>query len=182
MLNLTTNRVSCVLGEAENSERFLALALYQGAPKVDTQFLLGRNPGESGATTADKMHGAPEADPTVYATSLRRRRFFCLSRRDPEEGTDRDVLNEKPTAEERLAAAAPDAAAAKRLGREAVLRTSKGEITIRLYGAECPRTVENFSQHARDGYYDGVLFHRVIKVAVWVSHPFSVPLPSPGPE
>lgn len=28
---------------------------------------------------------------------------------------------------------------------------------------QCPRTVENFCTHARDGYYDNVIFHRVIK-------------------
>ncbi|KFM27726.1 Peptidylprolyl isomerase domain and WD repeat-containing protein 1 [Auxenochlorella protothecoides] len=32
-----------------------------------------------------------------------------------------------------------------------------------LFPDECPRTVENFTTHARNGYYDGVLFHRVIK-------------------
>jgi peptidylprolyl isomerase domain and WD repeat-containing protein 1 len=34
---------------------------------------------------------------------------------------------------------------------------------VRLFPDECPRTVENFTTHARNGYYDGVLFHRVIK-------------------
>ena len=113
VLCLATNKVSRVLGEAESSERFLAVALYQGAPKVDTQYLLNRNPADSGATTADKMHGPPEPDPTVYATSFRRRRFYCLSRRDPDEAQDRDVLNEKPTADERLASAQPDPLALK---------------------------------------------------------------------
>ena len=28
---------------------------------------------------------------------------------------------------------------------------------------QCPRTVENFTTHARNGYYDSVIFHRVIK-------------------
>jgi hypothetical protein len=50
-----------------------------------------------------------------------------------------------------------------KLGKEAVLRTSMGDIHIKLFGTECPRTVENFTQHSRNGYYDGLVFHRVIK-------------------
>jgi peptidylprolyl isomerase domain and WD repeat-containing protein 1 len=32
-----------------------------------------------------------------------------------------------------------------------------------LFGHECPRTIENFVGHAKSGYYDNVIFHRVIK-------------------
>jgi peptidyl-prolyl cis-trans isomerase B (cyclophilin B) len=42
-------------------------------------------------------------------------------------------------------------------------KTSKGEFDIRLYAAEAPITVNNFVFLARDGYYDGITFHRVIK-------------------
>ena len=34
---------------------------------------------------------------------------------------------------------------------------------MRLFPDECPRTIENFTTHARNGYYDGVIFHRIIK-------------------
>ena len=43
-----------------------------------------------------------------------------------------------------------------------VLHTSMGDITLRLFPGEAPRAVENFLTHARSGYYDGVVFHRVI--------------------
>ncbi len=39
----------------------------------------------------------------------------------------------------------------------------QGDVLLRLFPDECPRTVENFTTHARNGYYDGVIFHRVIK-------------------
>jgi cyclophilin family peptidyl-prolyl cis-trans isomerase len=45
----------------------------------------------------------------------------------------------------------------------ATLRTNKGNIAIELFAAEAPRTVNNFVFLAREGYYDGVIFHRVIK-------------------
>lgn len=39
----------------------------------------------------------------------------------------------------------------------------QGDITLKLFPDECPRTIENFTTHARNGYYDNVIFHRVIK-------------------
>lgn len=45
---------------------------------------------------------------------------------------------------------------------EVTLHTNRGDIRIELYPAEAPKTVENFLQYARDGFYDGTIFHRVI--------------------
>lgn len=47
-------------------------------------------------------------------------------------------------------------------GPKAVMRTNMGEITIQLFPEEAPKTVENFVGLARKGYYDGIIFHRVI--------------------
>jgi cyclophilin family peptidyl-prolyl cis-trans isomerase len=44
----------------------------------------------------------------------------------------------------------------------AVLHTNHGAIEIELYDDDAPKTVENFKKLARDGFYDGVIFHRVI--------------------
>jgi peptidylprolyl isomerase domain and WD repeat-containing protein 1 len=73
----------------------------------------------------------------------------------------RDVFNEKPPEEE--LEAAPEAAAAAALPPAATLHTSLGDVTIRLHGEKVAKTVENFVTHAKHGYYDGVIFHRVIK-------------------
>ena len=43
------------------------------------------------------------------------------------------------------------------------LETSQGKITIELFPADAPKTVENFIKLAKSGFYDGTLFHRVIK-------------------
>lgn len=45
----------------------------------------------------------------------------------------------------------------------AVLHTEKGRIRIRLFAQEAPITVNNFVFLAREGFYDGTTFHRVIK-------------------
>ncbi|MDM8212987.1 peptidylprolyl isomerase [Enterococcus hirae] len=46
---------------------------------------------------------------------------------------------------------------------EVELVTSKGNITMKLFPKQAPKAVENFVKHAKDGYYNGVTFHRVIK-------------------
>jgi preprotein translocase subunit SecF len=42
------------------------------------------------------------------------------------------------------------------------IETNKGIITVELYAEDAPNTVENFLTLTRDGYYDGIIFHRVI--------------------
>lgn len=44
----------------------------------------------------------------------------------------------------------------------AVMHTNMGDITMRFFPEAAPNTVENFVTHAKDGYYDGLTFHRVI--------------------
>jgi cyclophilin family peptidyl-prolyl cis-trans isomerase len=44
----------------------------------------------------------------------------------------------------------------------AVLKTNHGPIDVELFPGEAPKTVDNFVKLARDGFYDGVIFHRVI--------------------
>lgn len=44
----------------------------------------------------------------------------------------------------------------------AVMHTSLGDVSIRLFANLAPKTVENFVTHAKNGYYDGLTFHRVI--------------------
>lgn len=44
----------------------------------------------------------------------------------------------------------------------AKLQTNHGAIALELFPAEAPKTVENFRSLAGDGFYDGLIFHRVI--------------------
>jgi cyclophilin family peptidyl-prolyl cis-trans isomerase len=45
---------------------------------------------------------------------------------------------------------------------DATMVTNHGEIRLRLFDDDAPKTVENFTTLARDGFYDGLIFHRVI--------------------
>ncbi len=45
---------------------------------------------------------------------------------------------------------------------KAIIKTEKGDMTVQFYDKDAPNTVANFLKLAKEGYYDGVTFHRVI--------------------
>src|SRR5882724_3304947 len=45
----------------------------------------------------------------------------------------------------------------------AVIKTSEGEMVLQFWTNAAPKTIENFKKLARDGFYDGTIFHRIIK-------------------
>lgn len=49
------------------------------------------------------------------------------------------------------------------LPTSAVIETNQGNLTVKFFGDRAPKAVENFTTHAKNGYYDGVKFHRVIE-------------------
>ena len=84
--------------------------------------------------------------------------------RDDKSG-DRDIFNERPTREEQTvatSAAAPGKSGPSPVANAATIHTTLGDMHLRLFPQQAPKTVENFVGHARSGYYEGVLFHRVI--------------------
>lgn len=121
-------------------------------------------------------------------SAYKKHRFYLFTNAEPfmndekgEEGlTERDIFNEKPLKEDSITAidvptlsfplptcslfqCLQNNEAEVRITEGAILHTSMGDIHIRMYARECPKTVENFCTHARRGYYNGHMFHRVIK-------------------
>ena len=45
----------------------------------------------------------------------------------------------------------------------AVIKTTEGEMTLQFWTGAAPNTIENFKKLARQGFYDGTIFHRIIK-------------------
>lgn len=45
----------------------------------------------------------------------------------------------------------------------AVIKTTEGEMVVKFWPEVAPKTVENFKKLARDGFYDGTAFHRIVK-------------------
>jgi len=67
----------------------------------------------------------------------------------------------KPAAKVAEPAKATDATAASS-SHKVVLHTNMGDVTIELYPDKAPKTVDNFEQYVKDGFYNGTVFHRVI--------------------
>ncbi|CAG9795493.1 unnamed protein product [Diatraea saccharalis] len=159
VVNLVTNRCVAMLGKPENL-RPLHLALFQGRTN------------QSKVATTLEMEGSEnptllnvKTDPTLFCTAYKKNRFYMFSRRSPDDikspDADRDIFNEKPSKEDIISAT--EGQGVQRVYEQAVLHTSLGDIHVRVFGKEVPRTAENFCVHARSGYYNGHVFHRVIK-------------------
>ena len=52
--------------------------------------------------------------------------------------------------------------AKKILHMQAIIKTPKGDMKVEFYEKDAPNTVANFVKLAKDGYYDGLKFHRVL--------------------
>ncbi|PON47500.1 Cyclophilin-type peptidyl-prolyl cis-trans isomerase [Trema orientale] len=161
VVNLYTNKVARILGKVENNDRFLRIALYQGdrsSKKVRKIPSAAANANES---------KEPLTDPTLVCCAFKKHRIYLFSRREPEEPEDatkgRDVFNEKPPPDELLAVSDIGKSVTTSLPDNVILHTTMGDVHMKLYPEECPKTVENFTTHCRNGYYDNLIFHRVIK-------------------
>jgi peptidylprolyl isomerase domain and WD repeat-containing protein 1 len=163
VVNLLTSKLVKIIGKVENTERFLKVALYQGRGGKPSVRKLPVD-AESSKTLASV------GDPMLLASAYRKQRLYLFSKREPEDASDdfsvgRDVLNERPTGEmaDKAAPTAMPLADVLNLPGGAIIHTTMGDIHLKLFPDECPRTVENFTKHAANGYYDGLIFHRVIK-------------------
>ncbi|GLT63846.1 hypothetical protein SLA2020_363790 [Shorea laevis] len=161
IVNLHTNKVARILGKVETNDRFLRIALYQG----DQSSKKVRKIPSAAANVNESKE--PLTDPTLLCCAFKKHRIYLFSRREPEEPEDatkgRDVFNEKPPADELLAVSDIGKSVTTSLPENVILHTTMGDVHMRLYPEECPKTVENFTTHCRNGYYDNLIFHRVIK-------------------
>lgn len=88
-----------------------------------------------------------------------------FTRRPPDDNknseVDRDVFNERPSKEDMIAAT--ESSGLPRIYETVILHTEKGDIHIKLFVKEAPKACENFCVHSKEGYFNGHIFHRVIK-------------------
>ena len=130
-----------------------------------TYILIKNNSGLIGTGGASSQ-GDKVLDPSLFCISYKRNRVYIFSKREPAEAdndkglTKRDILNEKPTKDDiqNMIQLTPT-----HLATQAIIETSLGEIHIKLFAKEVPKTVENFVSHSRNGYFNNLIFHRVIK-------------------
>ncbi|XP_076800804.1 peptidylprolyl isomerase domain and WD repeat-containing protein 1-like [Clavelina lepadiformis] len=158
VINLHTNRCCRVIGKPEGI-RVLNIAMIQSTSKYTKAALTvdmkaSDNPGLQEITE----------DPSIFCTAYKKNRFYIFSRRSPDEAdntADRDVFNERPTKDEVMAAA--QIQTEKRISENATIHTTMGDVVVKLFATECPKATENFCVHSKNGYYNGHIFHRVIK-------------------
>ncbi|KAI6226175.1 Cyclophilin-type peptidyl-prolyl cis-trans isomerase-15, Bmcyp-15 [Aphelenchoides fujianensis] len=162
--NLVTEEVVREIGKGENA-RFLAVSLCRALPDSREE-----------AATSIQVETAEnpnlrksEPDPMLVACAHNKPRFYLFTNAEPyvgdeeEDGhTNRDVFNEKPLKEEAITAVEDDAPQSRSC-ENAIIHTTFGDIHVELFPDKCPRTVENFCTLARRGYYNSLMFHRVIK-------------------
>ncbi|KAJ3220572.1 hypothetical protein HK099_004201 [Clydaea vesicula] len=163
VFNIVTNKIVRVIGKNE-TQRFLHLALYQGAPKKKNMFTMAMAASENSL-----IKDSEKRDPTLFCTSYKKNRFFLFSKREPETAIGnsggRDIFNEKPSREEQTVALTQlqSKKNQKFSSNSVILHTSLGDIHFKLFPEYAPKAVENFVGLTKKGYYDGVIFHRVIK-------------------
>jgi peptidylprolyl isomerase domain and WD repeat-containing protein 1 len=156
ILNTVSNTIPRLLAH-EETIRPLNLAIYQGAPRKKTLMTV-----EMAASANPLLTESSERDPMIITTAYQKSRFYIFSNDSNASKSDRDVLNEKPIAT--AANADPTGPTrAKETGQAAVIHTSLGDIHVRLFPEAAPKTVENFVTHSRNQYYNGTIFHRVIR-------------------
>ncbi|KAI3331911.1 hypothetical protein HD806DRAFT_173718 [Xylariaceae sp. AK1471] len=154
VLNTFTNQVVKVFGKDEHL-RPVNLAIYQGQPQKK-----GVTTVAMAASNNPLLQESETRDPILFATSVGKVRFYLFTNEEEISRSERDVQNEKPTLLN-----AKKAAQAKKAetGTSAIIHTSYGDIHIRLFPDAAPKAVENFVTHSKRGYYNGTIFHRVIR-------------------
>ncbi|VDO60754.1 unnamed protein product [Haemonchus placei] len=161
----------CVVREIgkEETMRFVAVSLCRSVPDLRARLQGAAVTIETEAADNPNLNRIADPDPIMVCCALKKNRFYLFTNTEPystdesdESATSRDIFNEKPRKEDQLTAVEQEGDVVH-VTEEAVIHTTLGDIRIRLFPNECPRTVENFSTHARRGYYNGLTFHRVIK-------------------
>lgn len=157
VVNIVSNLCVRLIGKPENL-RLQKIALFQGKIMMTSAGITAEMAASDNPTL-----DAVSPDPTLFCTAFRKNRFYLFTRREPQApsgDSDRDVFNEKPTKEDVISAT--EASGSSQLHDSAVIHTTMGDIHIKLF-TEVSRSVENFCVHSKNGYYNGNIFHRVIK-------------------
>jgi len=152
----TKKRVKTIGTDDANQIRILGVCVGDSNFQLDQQAILAKDPSASNLVINHDDKG--KLDPFIAAYCWNKKRVYLFSNYEASL-VERDILNEPP--EDDLVGNMDEGPA--KLASAAILRTTMGDIKIKLFPEVTPKTVENFVTHARNGYYDNVIFHRVIK-------------------
>ncbi|CAJ0960284.1 unnamed protein product, partial [Mesorhabditis belari] len=166
--NTVTHEVVRIIGR-EETMRFIAVTICRAVPDIRSRLQGAAATIETEAADNPTLNKRTDPDPVLVAIANKKSRFYLFTNQEPysteddeEGGTGRDIFNEKPKKEEIITAIEGEGPSSK-WSEKIIMHTSYGDIHMKLYPEECPKAVENFCTHVRRGYYNGLLFHRVIK-------------------
>lgn len=154
VLNILTNQVVKTYGKDE-SFRAVNLGVYQGQPQKK-----GFTTVEMGASSNPLLQESETRDPILIATGVGKVRFYMFTNDEEFSKSTRDIQNERPTM---LGGKKETQAKKTETGTGAVIHTTYGDITVRLFPDAAPKAVENFVTHSKRAYYNNTIFHRVIR-------------------
>ena len=158
LVNIYTNKVKTIIGKNENL-RFIHLALCQNDESRATSI---PDMEMQASETLNNANKDLLPDPTLICCAFRKNRLYLLTRRNGDH-SNRDVFNERPTHEDRVSNLMTEDSTTPKLFETATIHTDRGDVHCKLFPRECPKTVENFCGLAKNNYYNGCIFHRVIK-------------------
>ena len=161
LINLKTHELIKILGKKEKL-RFISICLFQGESLRNKSGIIT----ESKMRNDDNINADKIIDPLLIANAYKSNRFFIFSKNEPDNKIKRDMMNEDIDEIKNKANLNQKNDKNKEivdLPEKAVIDTTKGEIFIKLFVNECPKTTKNFITLGKRGYYDGLIFHRVIK-------------------
>lgn len=141
-----------MIGKGENF-RPISLSMHQHIP--DAKVVKTMMTPDLAASNNPLLEGSGQADPTLFCTGYRKNRFYMFTKREPDDssigasedgiltGLERDVFNEKPTREDLISATNTEASgnAQSKLAESCVMHTTQGDIYLKLFPNECPRSV-----------------------------------------
>eukprot|EP00924_Labyrinthula_sp_SR-Ha-C_P012863 snap_masked-scaffold_12-processed-gene-1.39-mRNA-1 protein AED:0.20 eAED:0.22 QI:0/0/0/1/1/1/2/0/609 len=151
VVHLDSKRLINIVGLAE-TERFLTPFFFRDS-RLDYQL-------EKALAKDLKSEQTKEETFSIITLSATLNRVFFYEKHN-KQVQNRDEFNE--IQESKSSTTGEKKQAIVSLPDEATIHTSLGDIKIRLFKRSCPRTVNNFSTLSRRGYYNNLIFHRVIK-------------------
>ncbi|EME80172.1 uncharacterized protein MYCFIDRAFT_166558 [Pseudocercospora fijiensis CIRAD86] len=157
VINTFSNRMVKLYGR-EEAFRPLNLTLYQGAPAKK-----GLVTAQMAASSNPLLEAAEARDAMLVTTGCAKVRFYMFTNDNSVSKSDRDIHNEKPRTLAASKKKEEEEEREARMGTSATIHTTMGDISIRLFPQHAPKAVENFTVHSRKNYYNGIIFHRVIR-------------------
>ncbi|CAA9988738.1 peptidyl-prolyl cis-trans isomerase, putative [Plasmodium knowlesi strain H] len=160
VVNFVSNQLCYIIGKNEMNLRYLSLGLYQK--------IISANKTRANIHESLYINDENISDCALFCTVYKKARFYVFTKKtiSEQELDDRDIYNEQPSKNDLdsfFSSPIKKVEGNNRTYKSAIIYTTLGEIHIALFHKECKKTVENFSIHSTNGYYNNCIFHRVIK-------------------